>query len=133
MAEAGVDTPQGSFPGALAAAQGAAMAINKAGGINGHPIDVITCNNENTPAGATKCAEQAVAQKVAADVGEDPYGPVTGPIFAKAGIPLSTEALAGTDLNSNVNYPIGGGSWAELVGMPLAAKAAGAEPYGHLV
>jgi ABC-type branched-subunit amino acid transport system substrate-binding protein len=127
LAEAGVNTPQGSFPGALAAAQGAAMAINKTGGIDGHPIDVITCNNENTPAGATKCAEQAAIEKVAAVIGEDPYGPVTAPVLTKAGIPQSAESLSGTDLASKINYPIGGGAWSEFAGLPLAAKAAGAK------
>ena len=35
-----------------------------AGGINGHKIDLVLCNQQEDPASATKCANEFVEKKV---------------------------------------------------------------------
>jgi len=43
--------------------------VNDQGGIAGHPVDVIFCDDQGTPTKASDCARQAVSQKVTAVVG----------------------------------------------------------------
>jgi branched-chain amino acid transport system substrate-binding protein len=51
-----------SYPQETVAAQAAVQYINKnLGGVAGHPIKLDTCFSDDTPAGTTTCANQAVA------------------------------------------------------------------------
>ena len=58
--------PTFAVPEALSGAQAAAAAINKAGGINGHSIQIVSCNDQLSPNSATTCADQAVRDHVTA-------------------------------------------------------------------
>ena len=61
--------PTFAVPEALSGAQAAAAAINKAGGINGHSIQIVSCNDQLSPNSATTCADQAVSDHVTAATG----------------------------------------------------------------
>lgn len=69
MALGAINAPGFSLPSIPVGAQVAINQINKAGGLNGHPIKLITCNDENNPNTATACAREAITDKVAAVVG----------------------------------------------------------------
>jgi len=62
-------TTQYNAPELWAAAKAFAAEQNAQGGIKGHPIQVLACNDKNQPNEATKCARQAISEKVAAMVG----------------------------------------------------------------
>lgn len=130
MVSTGVDTPQGSYPGDFAGAQAAALEINARGGVNGHPLEVITCNNENTPAGATRCVRQAVSEKVAAVVGTIPFGAAVFPTLEKAKVPSSLFPIIGMDLQAPTNFPINGGGFAEFIGEGIVPERAGVTKLG---
>lgn len=76
------------FPTVWTMAEDFAKAQNAAGGVNGHPIQVITCNDQADPNMAVTCAREAVADKVTALVGGlTLYDNSVFPIIAAAGIP----------------------------------------------
>ena len=86
--EAPVNTSTVSWPGIFSALQVGAKAVNKHGGINGHPIKIWTCNNNYAPSQTVACAREAVAAGVEVMVGDlNPFdGPTYAAILAKAGI-----------------------------------------------
>jgi branched-chain amino acid transport system substrate-binding protein len=65
-----VNNPTVSNPGIFAALKAGAAAVNKAGGINGHPVKIWTCNAELNPSVELACARKAVAAGVIAMVGD---------------------------------------------------------------
>jgi branched-chain amino acid transport system substrate-binding protein len=81
-------SPVFSVPQAADAVELAAAQINKAGGINGKQLKVITCNEQNNPSIAAQCAQKAVSDHVAALVGRTTLnGDAVVPILQKAQIP----------------------------------------------
>jgi ABC-type branched-subunit amino acid transport system substrate-binding protein len=127
-----VDSTNGNalfnYPGTWGAAQAASRAINERGGINGHPLSIITCNNQGTPNGAAACAQQAVADKVVAYTGFDsPNAYNVFPVLKTAKIPSVLYVTQPSDLQTALNYPINGGAVAQLYGVPFAAAKAGAK------
>ncbi|WP_019876602.1 ABC transporter substrate-binding protein [Sporichthya polymorpha] len=70
-------------------ARAAAKAINDAGGVNGHPIEILNCDTRFDPNGTGDCARRAVSEKVTAVIGAaSPDGSIYQPILDAAGIPL---------------------------------------------
>ena len=68
----GIQTSEVTFgPGAVAALQAFANALNKSGGINGHPMQIITCDTRNQPNLEISCARQAVSHHVVAMLGSN--------------------------------------------------------------
>ena len=68
----GIATPIKSgvdFSGSVAAAKGAARRINKAGGVNGHPIEIEECNTQLQAAQETACVRKMIDDNVVAMVG----------------------------------------------------------------
>src|SRR5690242_13348750 len=63
------DTDTINFKAALDVAEGAKVALNNAGGINGHEVQVIPCNEGADPNKAAACARQAADEKVSAVIG----------------------------------------------------------------
>ncbi|GGF31813.1 ABC transporter substrate-binding protein [Subtercola lobariae] len=55
-----IDSPIGSLPEIFSGAEVAAENINKAGGINGRPIQIETCNGKADAATEVTCAQNAV-------------------------------------------------------------------------
>lgn len=64
-----VGTPEGDWGGIFAALNASAAVINEHGGINGHPLQVFTCNTQYQPNQELACAQSAVANHVVAMVG----------------------------------------------------------------
>ena len=76
------------FPEVAVAAQAAAKAVNDAGGINGKPIEMLTCNNKDAPNDSQTCARKAAQERVVSVVGQaDLYSDQSLPVLASAGIP----------------------------------------------
>jgi ABC-type branched-subunit amino acid transport system substrate-binding protein len=69
MVTAPVNTQLPPYPNIPGAAEIYEKYINDKGGIAGHPLDVVTCDNKGDPNEGANCARQAVDQKVVAVVG----------------------------------------------------------------
>jgi len=68
LVSAFLDAPVGTVPELFAGAEVAADNINAAGGIDGRPIEVITCNGKGDPKAEQACARKGVSEKVIAGV-----------------------------------------------------------------
>jgi branched-chain amino acid transport system substrate-binding protein len=119
--------------------QGAKMAVAYAnaykGGLAGHTINLIICENQDTPAGGQACANQLVQDKVVAVV-----LPFTGqgatevPTITKAGIPYITlSGASNQELATPGAYDLTGGYPATLGAYALSAKAHGYSKFAMLV
>jgi ABC-type branched-subunit amino acid transport system substrate-binding protein len=117
------DTDTINFKAALDVADGAKVAINNAGGINGHEVVVVPCNEGADPNKAADCARKAVDEGVSAVVGGfSANGDTIMPILEKAGIPwIAPPVISAAELSSKLSYPIVPGVIAQA---GLGAKAA---------
>ncbi|WP_408898489.1 ABC transporter substrate-binding protein [Nocardioides sp. R1-1] len=117
------DTETINFKAALDVAEGAMVAINNAGGIDGHELQVVTCNEGADPNKAAACARQAVDEGVSAVVGGfSANGDTLVPILEKAGIPwIAPPVISAAELSSAYSYPIVPGVIAQA---GLGARAA---------
>ncbi|HET6509980.1 MAG TPA: ABC transporter substrate-binding protein [Baekduia sp.] len=135
MVTAPIDSPVGTAPGVQANVTAAFNDINAHGGVNGHPLKIVFCNNFNDPNKTAACARQAVSEKVAAVI---PYaatqGPSLYPSLEKAGIPV-IGALPSTqpDWTSKVAYPISAGISQMTLASGLQLKAHGADSVGGMM
>ena len=118
-------------------AKAAADSINAAGGIDGSPIVLETCDLKNDPNAATACGNQAVSDGVVAVVG--PVGANAGqyfPILEKAQIPVvGNVPAAAADFTSAGFVPADGGI-VSRVGRPRPRardprRLEGGEPRPH--
>jgi ABC-type branched-subunit amino acid transport system substrate-binding protein len=116
-----------SFPEVFGAAQAAALAVNNTGGVNGHTIHIVTCNDQFTPNGATACARQAVSDHVVAYAGFDLLSSAIYPVLQNAGIASTLLAVAPIDAQTPGQFPITGGGVTEFYGHAYAAAKAGAK------
>ncbi|MFB7518115.1 ABC transporter substrate-binding protein [Streptomyces sp. NPDC056144] len=113
-----------NMPGMPAMAQTYARWINAQGGIDGHELRVLTCNEENTPAGAAACARRAVHEGAVAVVGSySQNGEAFMAPLEAAGIPyIGGYGISEDEFTSPLSYPVNGGQ-ASLIaghGMQLA-------------
>jgi len=119
--------------------QGAKMGVAYANaykaGLGGHPVNLIICENQETPAGGQACANQMVQDKVVAVV-----LPFTGqgatevPTITKAGIPYITlSGASNQELMTPGAYDLTGGYPATLGAYALSAKAHGYRKFAMLV
>lgn len=91
--------------------QATAAAINRAGGIHGHPLQMLICDDSGDPNKNLACARQAVADHVAAVITTDADTVAGLPILKAAGIPdLSTLGFWNQELTSRYVFPINGGA-----------------------
>ncbi|MGY1498762.1 ABC transporter substrate-binding protein [Streptomyces sp. QTS52] len=106
-------------PGMPAMAQAYARWINSTGGLNGHKLKILTCNDHNDRVTAVKCARRAADEDVVAVVGsysqfgDDFLGPL-----ASAGIPyIGGYGVTNDEFTNPMSYPVNGGSPALLAGL----------------
>lgn len=108
----------GAFPELTKADQVAIDFINtELGGVDGHPLELVTCDTQFSPDLSQACAQEMVAKDVAAVVGGiDVWG--TGittldnnGIPYVGGIPVSFEAA-----RSGVSFQFSGGIWGAVLG-----------------
>ncbi|MEU1229303.1 ABC transporter substrate-binding protein [Streptomyces sp. NPDC005828] len=115
-----------NMPGMPAMAQTYARWVNSQGGIDGHELRVLTCNEQNTTAGAAACARRAVREGAVAVVGSySQNGRAFMAPLEAAGIPyIGGYGIAEDEFTSPLSYPVNGGV-ASLVaghGMQLAGS-----------
>lgn len=107
-----------NMPGMPAMAAAYARWVNARGGINGHRLRVLTCNDHNDLIGAGNCAEGAVKEGVVAVVGSySLYGQSFMPPLEAAGIPyIGGYGVSSEEFNSALSYPVNGGQASLLAG-----------------
>ncbi|MGW2373839.1 ABC transporter substrate-binding protein [Kitasatospora sp. NPDC001683] len=105
-------------PGMTALAESIGRDVNLKGGLNGHRLHVITCNEHNTADGAKDCAQQAVDAKAVAVIGSySQWGDAFMPVLERAGIPLiGGYGLSQPEFSSPLSYPVDGGMPALIAG-----------------
>ena len=98
-----------NYPEAAAAVDAYLTPLNKAGGINHHQVDIITCSDEANPDVASACAREAVADKVVAVI--SPLHSATGvailPILQAAGIAFINQPFTPPDYTNPVSFTVG--------------------------
>jgi len=123
-----VATPIQNYPDAFAGAQAAAEALNKKGGLNGHPVTVETCNTQSNANVAVACARQAVSDNVLAVVGGiSTLSTLEFPVLQDARIPSIGFQTSGNavDWTNPYSFPFVGGSTASYMAAPFALKKLG--------
>ncbi|EIV96083.1 ABC transporter substrate-binding protein [Frankia sp. QA3] len=115
-----------NYPEMVAATRAAVRGVNARGGIGGHPVELVHCNERNDAASAKKCAQQAVDSGVLAVVSEVSGTGGIMPILQNAGIPSIGSAgisADGSELSSPVSYVISPLTLYPAVCPALLAKA----------
>ena len=112
-----------SFPEIADGAKAALAPVNAAGGINGHKVDLVTCNDQANQNVAASCAREAVSDGVVAVVGNTPFGGAVDPVLAAAGIPFVGAGLVTApdyDGANNNTFPVSGLSVTEFAATGVA-------------
>ncbi|TQF03820.1 ABC transporter substrate-binding protein [Kitasatospora acidiphila] len=99
------------------------------GGVAGHRLRVLTCNEHNTADGAAACAKQAVDAGAIAVVGSySQYGDAFMPLLENARIPfIGGYGLSNPEFSSPLSYPVSGGTPALIAGSGRQLVAAGCQ------
>lgn len=132
MMIAPTETASSNYPDMLGATRAAVRALNERGGIKGHPVELIYCNDKNDPETAKECAERAVDENVLAVVNAVSHVGGIMPILEQAGIPsVGSGGVSpdGLDLSSPISYVISPLTFYPAV-CPSVLKAAGATRLG---
>jgi ABC-type branched-subunit amino acid transport system substrate-binding protein len=118
MTWAPIGTNATNMPGVPAMAKAFANYLNASGGLDGHKLRVLTCNERNDPSGAATCARRAVDEDVDAVVGSySQYGQEFMAPLEAAAIPyLGGYGLSEEEFSSYLSYPVNGGQAALLAG-----------------
>ncbi|MFF7330955.1 ABC transporter substrate-binding protein [Streptomyces sp. NPDC008150] len=109
-------------PGMPAMARAYARWVNDRGGIGGHRLHVLTCNERNDSVGAAKCARRAVDEGAVAVVGSySQYGDSFLAPLEGAGIPyIGGYGVTSSEFTSPLSYPVNGGQPTLLAGLGKA-------------
>jgi ABC-type branched-subunit amino acid transport system substrate-binding protein len=112
------NTAVGGQPGVTALAEAIGKLVNDDGGLQGHPLQVLTCNEHGTATGAADCANKAVSENVVAVVGSYSENAETFmPVLETHGIPyIGGFGLSPEEFTSPMSYPVNGGYQALLAG-----------------
>ncbi|MGW6782601.1 ABC transporter substrate-binding protein [Streptomyces sp. NPDC054987] len=100
-----------NMPGMTGMAKAYERWANTRGGLNGHRLRVLTCNEKNTPGGAADCARQAVAENAVAVVGSySQHGRAFMAPLEAEGIPfVGGYGVSSEEFQSPLSYPVNGG------------------------
>ncbi|MFD4412269.1 ABC transporter substrate-binding protein [Streptomyces sp. NPDC058466] len=106
-------------PGMPAMAKAYARWVNSHGGINGHRLKVLTCNDHNDFVAAAKCAQRAVDEHAVAVVGSySQHGRSFLAPLESAGIPyIGGYGVTDDEFSSPLSYPVNGGEPALMAGL----------------
>ncbi|MGY5128505.1 ABC transporter substrate-binding protein [Streptomyces nigrescens] len=107
-----------NMPGMPAMAQAYARWVNSRGGIKGHHLRVLTCNERNDSVSAAQCAQRAVDRGAVAVVGSySQFGrSFMSPLEVK-GIPfIGGYGASDEEFESPLSYPVNGGQASLLAG-----------------
>ncbi|MEV7786200.1 ABC transporter substrate-binding protein [Streptomyces sp. NPDC088106] len=113
------DTGTTDKSGMPAFAEAYARWINSQGGIDGRRLSVLTCNERNEAAAATRCARRAVEEEAVAVVGSySQYADSFLPTLEAAGIPyIGGYGITNDEFTSPLSYPVNGGQPVLLAGL----------------
>ncbi|WP_432141433.1 ABC transporter substrate-binding protein [Streptomyces sp. bgisy084] len=112
------DTKATNMPGMPAMAQTYARWVNSQGGIRGHHLRVLTCNERNDSVSAAQCAQRAVDRGAVAVVGSySQFGrSFMSPLEVK-GVPfIGGYGASDEEFESPLSYPVNGGQASLLAG-----------------
>lgn len=120
------DTDATNKPGMPAMALAYAKWINANGGLDGHKLQVLTCNDHNDSVGAAKCARRAADENVVAVVGSySQFGDSFLAPLEGAGIPyIGGYGVTNDEFTGQMSYPVNGGQPALLAGLGRALGGA---------
>lgn len=112
------DTNATNMPGMPGMAKAYEAWVNSKGGINGHKLRVLTCNEKNTPNGAADCARKAIDEKAVAVVGSySQHGRAFMAPLEAEGIPfIGGYGVSSEEFQSTLSYPVNGGQPVLLAG-----------------
>ncbi|MEU9142857.1 ABC transporter substrate-binding protein [Streptomyces sp. NPDC048349] len=112
------DTKATNMPGMPGMAKAYERWVNSKGGINGHKLRVLTCNEKNTPSGAADCARKAVNEKAIAVVGSySQHGRAfMAPLEAEGIAFIGGYGVSSEEFQSPLSYPVNGGQPVLLAG-----------------
>lgn len=112
------ETRATNMPGMPAMAKAYARWAKAHGGLDGHELRVISCNEQNTSTGAAACARRAVKEGVVAVVGSySQHGEAFMAPLEAAGIPfIGGYGISEEEFTSYLSYPVNGGQAALLAG-----------------
>ncbi|WP_328299397.1 ABC transporter substrate-binding protein [Streptomyces sp. NBC_00435] len=112
------DSNATNMPGMPGVAKAYERWINAKGGINGHKLRVLTCNEHNTPTGAADCARKAIAEKAVAVIGSySQHGRAFMAPLEAEGIPfIGGYGVSSEEFQSPLSYPVNGGQPVLLAG-----------------
>ncbi|MFI5667048.1 ABC transporter substrate-binding protein [Streptomyces sp. NPDC051704] len=118
MTFAPMDTKATNMPGMPGMAKAYEAWVNSKGGINGHKLRVLTCNEKNTPTGAADCARKAIDEKAVAVVGSySQHGRAFMAPLEAEGIPfIGGYGVSSEEFQSTLSYPVNGGQPVLLAG-----------------
>ena len=95
------------YPEAPAGAKAAANAINQHGGIGGHPIQIIVCDDQANPDQAATCGRDAVSDHVVAVISQSLFSSSYINELGAASIPLvGNDLYADPDYTSPYSFPV---------------------------
>ncbi|WP_210588926.1 ABC transporter substrate-binding protein [Streptomyces sp. GESEQ-35] len=116
------ETSATNKPGMPALALAYARWVNANGGINGHKLKILICNDHNDTVDAADCGRRAVKENVVAVVGSySQYSDSFFPPLEGAGIPyIGGYGLTESEFTSPLSYPVNGGQPALLAGLGQA-------------
>jgi branched-chain amino acid transport system substrate-binding protein len=107
-------------------------AINATGGVDGHPIQVTTCTDNDDPNQAATCARNAVSSSAIAVVGNGTsYGSGVDPILEAAGMAsIGNSTFTAADFDCSVCFNDSAGDFGSIGSALAAAKLTGAKRIG---
>lgn len=108
-----IDSPSISFPDFRTGAGVAVASINAAGGVNGHPLVPMYCDDKVIPTVAAQCAESAVTGGAVANVGSfSTMGNAIQPILQNAAIAtFGSTVVVPIELTSPTEFPLYAGPY----------------------
>jgi branched-chain amino acid transport system substrate-binding protein len=113
-----------TFPEGVDGAKAAVAAVNKAGGINGHKLNLIVCDSQGNPNVGAECANQMVSSHVLyVDTDHSNEGDSYMPVLRSAGIPVMTGTPVGTDeFTFSNSFVLGSGTATDGAAGAMCAK-----------
>ncbi len=120
----------GAYPELTMADRAAVRFVNEElGGVDGHPIELVSCDTEFSPAGSQSCAQMMVDEGVVAVVGGiDVFG--TGiDVLEQNGIPfVGGIPISMASVQNPISFQFSGGSWGAMLAFAdYAANDLGAD------